>query len=235
MNKNTGLRPAALCIFLLAVLVRPEAIEGTRQHIKIMETTEAAAPEIMDDVIFFSCKPDHPVRYIGIVFAHEEFRKIHLFERNENGVLFCFYPIPEDVRRLDYRLVVDGLWMPDTANPLRVRGDAGITLSRLELPPRPADFALRSPVVRNDGTVEFNAKAPPGRTIYLSGTFNGWDPYMYRLAEVRSGLYSLTLRLLPGTYFYIFHVEGRKLPDPLNPSRGQDSEGYEISVFSVLP
>ena len=228
-------RPAVLCLFFLAILVEPEAIEGTRRHIKIMETTEAAAPEIMDDVIFFSCKPSHPVRYAGIAFAHEEFREIHIFERNEHGVLFYFYTIPENIRSLDYRFVVDGLWMPDPANPLKTRIEAGIVLSRFELPLRTEELSLKSPVVRKDGHVEFNAKGPPGRDIYLSGNFNGWDPYMYRLAEVRPGLYSLTLRLLPGTYYYIFHVEGRKHTDPLNPNRGQDSEGYEISVFSVTP
>ena len=235
MKKSIRPRLAALCIFLLAVLPRPEALEATRRHIKIVETTEAAAPEIMDDFVFFSCKPAHPARYAGIVFAHEEFRTTHLFERNAHGVLFFFYPIPEDVRSLDYRFVVDGLWMPDTKNPLRIRADAGVILSRLDLPQRSETVPIKSPVIRSDGNVEFTAKGPPGRDIYLSGTFNGWDPYMYRLAEVRPGLYTFTLRLLPGTYYYLFNVEGRKHPDPLNPHRGADSEGYEISILSVNP
>ena len=224
-----------LCFFLLAALFRAEAIEGTRRHIKIVETTEARAPEIMDDTVFFSFKPPNRVRYAGIAFQHEEFRQIHLFERNEHDVLFFFYTVPEDIRRLDYRIVVDGLWMPDPKNPLRQRIKAGVILSSLDVPPRTTEIPLKSPVVRKDGNVEFNAKGPPGREIYLSGSFNGWDPYMYRLAEVRPGLYSFTLRLLPGTYSYIFRVEGRKHTDPLNPNRGSDSDGYEISVFSVLP
>jgi hypothetical protein len=221
------------CVLLGAAFTRLAALEGTRAHIKIVETTEAAAPEIMDDVIFFSCKPGYPARSVGIAFAHEEFREIHIFERNEHGVLFYFYPIPEDARSLEYRLVIDGLWISDPKNPLKVRAAGGVVLSRFEIPPGAGGIVLKSPVIRGDGSVEFNLAAPSGRQIYLSGSFNGWDPYMYRLREVRPGLYSFTLRLLPGTYYYIFQAEGKKYLDLLNPNRGQDSEGYEISVLSV--
>ncbi|MDR1931731.1 MAG: glycogen-binding domain-containing protein [Spirochaetales bacterium] len=224
-----------ICGLSLLALVRLPGIEGTRAHIKIVETTEASAPEIIEDTIFFSCKPRETVRYIGIAFAHEQFREIHLFSRNEHGVLFYFYPIPEGVRALDYRLVIDGLWTPDPKNPLKIRSAAGLTLSRLELPAEDAQIAVKSPVIRGDGYVEFNLAAVPGKDVYLSGSFNGWDPYMYRLNEVRPGLYTLVLRLLPGAYYYIFHAEGRKYLDPMNPNRGQDSEGYEISVLFVTP
>jgi hypothetical protein len=224
-----------ICGLSLLALVRLPGIEGTRQHIKIVETTEASAPEIIEDAIFFSCKPREAVRYVGIAFAHEEFREVHLFSRNEHGVLFYFYPFPEELRSLDYRLVIDGLWTVDPRNPLKIRGDAGLVFSRFELPAEARRPVLKSPLIRKDGQVEFAIETLPGREVHLSGSFNGWDPYMYRLSEVRPGLYSLVLRLLPGTYFYIFHAEGRKYLDPLNPNRGQDSEGYEISVLSVPP
>jgi hypothetical protein len=220
--------------FLLGPFSLP-ALEGTRRHVKIIETTEAAAPEIMDDTVFFSYKPQGNTRYAGIAFAHEEFREIHLFERNEHGVLFFFYPIPEGVHGLDYRFVIDGLWTIDPKNPLKIRGAEGLSLSRFEFPADAAQMRTASPVIRADGQAEFNLEAPSGRDIYLSGSFNGWDPYMYRLREVRPGLYSLTLRLLPGTYYYMFNAEGRKYLDPLNPNRGQDSEGYEISVLVLAP
>jgi hypothetical protein len=232
---NPARRFFLICLLFCAALFRLAALEGTRAHIKIVETTEASAPEIMDDVIFFSCKPAYPARYVGIAFAHEEFREVHLFERNEHGVLFYFYPIPEALRSLDYRLVIDGLWTSDPKNPLKLRAAGGIILSRFEIPPEEIELSLKSPVIRNDGSVEFNLAAPSGSRIYLSGSFNGWDPYMYRLNEVRPGLYSFTLRLLPGTYSYIFQAEGKKYLDLLNPNRGQDGEGYEISVLFVAP
>ncbi|MDR1179697.1 MAG: hypothetical protein LBK44_04265 [Spirochaetales bacterium] len=222
-----------ICILLFFTLFSLPALEGTRQHVKIIETTEASAPEIMDDTVFFSCKPRGDVRYVGIAFAHEEFREIHIFERNEFGVLFIFYPIPEELHSLDYRLVIDGLWVTDPENPLKIRDAAGLSLSRFELPVSAAQPVARSPVIREDGQVEFNFEAPPGRDIYLAGSFNGWDPYMYRLRETRPGLYSLSLRLLQGTYYYMFTVEGRKRLDPLNPNRGQDEDGYEISILFV--
>ncbi|MDR1317399.1 MAG: hypothetical protein LBK13_11060 [Spirochaetales bacterium] len=222
-----------MCIFLFFSLFSLPALEGTRQHVKIIETAEASAPEIMDDTVFFSCKPQGTVRYVGIAFAHEEFREIHLFERNEYGVLFLFFPIPEELHSLDYRLVIDGLWTTDPENPLKIRDAGGLTLSRFELPVSAVQSVARSPVIREDGQVEFNFEASPGMDIYLAGSFNGWDPYMYRLRETRPGLYSLSLRLLQGTYYYMFTVEGRKRLDPLNPNRGQDEDGYEISILFV--
>jgi 1,4-alpha-glucan branching enzyme len=116
-----------------------------------------------------------------------------------------------------------------------MRDSSGLSLSRYEFPESVAAVRLKSPIPHKDGTVEFNLKAPPGRLIYLSGSFNGWDPYMYRLAEIRPGLYSLSLRLLPGTYYYIFRSDGKKHIDPLNPNRGHDTEGYEISVLYITP
>jgi 1,4-alpha-glucan branching enzyme len=211
------------------------AVEETRQHIKIVETIEASAPHIFDDTIFFSYKPKESVRYVGIAFAHENFREIHIFQRNEKGVLFYFYPLPEGIRGVDYRFVIDGLWTTDPANPQRMRSNSGLFLSRYEFPESAAVVRPKSPFPRDDGTVEFNLEAPPGKAIYLSGSFNGWDPYMYRLAEVRPGLYSLNLRLLPGTYYYIFRGDGKKYLDPLNPNRGHDPEGYEISVLNITP
>ncbi|MDR1626710.1 MAG: glycoside hydrolase [Spirochaetia bacterium] len=228
-------RAGLICVFSLVSLLGLPALEETSRHIKIVETAEASAPQIMDDTVFFSCKPGDAVRYVGIAFAHEEFREIHLFERNGHGLLFLFYPIPEGLHSLDYRFVIDGLWTTDPKNPLKTRGAEGLSLSRLDLPAGAVHLQTKSPVIRRDGQVEFNLEAPSGREVYLSGSFNGWDPYMYRLREVRPGLYSLTLRLLPGTYYYMFNAEGRKYLDLLNPNRGQDGEGYEISVLVITP
>ncbi|MDR2589063.1 MAG: hypothetical protein LBC67_06510 [Spirochaetales bacterium] len=230
--KNRAL--AGCFFFFLALTVLP-AIEGTRQHIKVMEAVSASAPELIEDMVYFSYNPAAPVRYVAVVFAHENFQQPHVFKRNDHGILFFFYPAPTGLRSLDYRFIVDGLWTTDPANPLKVRDDSGLSLSRYELPQKLAETPLRSPARRTDGMTEFNVTAPSGKIIYLSGSFNGWDPYMYRLDEVKPGLYSFSLRLLPGTYYYIFHTEGKKRTDPLNPNKGYDTEGYEFSVVNVPP
>ena len=48
---------------------------------------------------------------------------------NERGVFVLDYPVPEGVREIHYRIVVDGLWMPDPANPVTEPDGAGALLS----------------------------------------------------------------------------------------------------------
>jgi hypothetical protein len=199
-----------------------------------MGTRSATAPQIFEGSIFFTQKPTRPVRYVGIAFAHENFREIHLFQRNEKGVLFFLYPVPEKIHAVDYRIIIDGLWTTDPVNPLKFRDAAGIAISRFELPPSVREERIKSPLVNpSTGTVEFNVKAPEGRSIFLAGSFNGWDPYMHRFDEVRPGLYTLRMRILPGIYQYYFFSEGNRILDPLNPERGADYEGYSVSILRV--
>lgn len=221
-------------ILLLFPMSLPAFEATTELHLKIMGTRDAAPPHLFEGSVFFTHKPIHPVRYVGIAFAHENFRDIHLFRRNEKGVLFFVYPVPEGLHSLDYRLVVDGLWTTDPTNPLRYRDAAGVSLSRFEVPPETPKAVIKSPVVnRRAGTVEFNLKAPAGKSIFLAGNWNGWDPFMHRFREVEPGLYTFSLRLLPGTYQYYFFSEGNRATDSLNPQRGVDAEGYEVSILRV--
>ena len=219
-------------IFLVSSLFAVET--SADLHLKIMGTRTASAPHIFEGSIFFTQKPAQPVRYVGIDFAHENFREVHLFQRNEKGVLFFLYPVPEKLRYIDYRIIIDGLWSTDPVNPLIFRDSAGIAISRFEFPPSATEERVKSPLIDpSTGSVEFNVKAPEGRNIFLAGRFNGWDPYMHPLKEVRPGLYSLRIRLLPGTYRYYFFSDGNRLLDPLNPERGADYEGYSVSILRV--
>ncbi len=223
----------ALCLLTLAALSVP-ASETLELHVKIVETREASAPHLFNDEVFFSYKPLHPTRYVGIAFAHENFREIHVFQRNDRNVFFFLYPPPEGRSRLDYRLVVDGLWTTDPSNPLMHRDPTGISMSRFDLPPRTAPRRVHSPVIRKDvGMVEFTFQGPPDSDVHLVGSFNSWDPYMHPMREADRGLYTLSLRLLPGNYAYAFYAEGRRVSDPLNPRRIFGPDGSEVSLLAV--
>jgi hypothetical protein len=62
------------------------------------------------------------VRSVAVRFAHESYRVLHQFSRNEFGVFLLDYPVPPGVRDMRYRICVDGLWMSDPSNP-RVQTD----------------------------------------------------------------------------------------------------------------
>ena len=188
-------------------------------------------PEIYEDEVIFTA-PSHYNR-VGISFSHEGYARVHWFKRlmtpkdhselfvngkfrsdidpnKDSGIMFHHQVIPENLKNMDYRLVIDGLWTTDPLNPLTVTGPSGIVESRLPLPERPKNSPAQT---LKPGTYRFLYQAPPGETITVGGNFNNWDPFMYVLEESSPGFYTLTLPLPPGSFQYVFFHRGEQVPD----------------------
>jgi hypothetical protein len=232
------MRKYSLC-FILLVSIPFFSTAGDMEgdlHIKVMRTLKAGPPEVYNGYAFFTFQTHTPVRYVGISFLHEQFRKVHLFQRNDKGVLFFAYPIQEGMTHLDYRLIVDGLWITDPLNPHTYQDSQGVSISRYEFPKEQIRVSLKSPLIREtEQQVVFYLHTEPGKDIYLSGSFCRWDPYLYRMKEIRPGFYTLSLRLLPGTYYYAFYKDGKRFRDPLNKEWRKNSNGQEASLLVVPP
>ena len=224
-----------LPLFLLAALPGNGFETNDFQiHNRIINIQQAEEPRIFEDHLFLSHEADRPVRFVGVAFSHENFSTIHPFIRNIHGIYVFIYPIPDALDRLVYRIVVDGLWMADPVNPERERDPSGIHLSSVTLPPKEINrWKLIAPVIHEDATVDFYYFGSSGQNVYLSGTFNNWDPFMHKLEEKTPGRYSISLNVLPGTHFYYFVANGLFILDPLNPDKGSDSEGFEVSMFTI--
>jgi hypothetical protein len=229
----------------------------------LLRLTTPGAPEIFEDGVLFTAPSSY--RTVGIAFAHEGFAKIYWFKkimtirddeeettgtgsrkrdlpiRQDSGILFHTYTIPQDAgkqdvwnvdaRHLEYRLIIDGLWTVDPLNPLRRLDEkSGILRSVIVLPEIP-----REPAVSDGppGTLSFNYLAEPKETVTVAGDFNGWDPFMYELRETSPGRYSLVLPLPPGIYRYVFYHRGQRFPDPGNPGKVYSASGEIVSEAVV--
>jgi 1,4-alpha-glucan branching enzyme len=119
----------------------------------------------------------------------------------------------------------------DPNNDVRVQDRWGVRVSRLELPAarRPTSY----PVVRDDDVVEFRFLAETGKTVTIVGSFNGWDPFMTRMTESETGVYTRRLRLAPGTHRYYFMVDGVRIPDPQNEEQQWNTDGKIVSVVQL--
>ncbi len=64
--------------------------------------------------------------------------------------------------------------------------------------------------------VRFTVEWPGARSVYLAGTFNGWDPEVRRMKRVRKGepLFVAVLDLPPGRHEYKFVCDGAWVCDP---------------------
>ena len=248
--KNYALLAVFLfCMAGLAHAVDAEDIESPELIDRLLSLRVPQAPVLFEDVVIFTASSQ--LRRVGIAFSEEGFAKVHWFrplyfaldprdipanEKNpslhgDSGVVFYIYQIPEETREIAYRLIIDGLWTTDPANPHSRRDHfSGLALSTISVPYREiAHNHLKGP----PGSLSFNFKGPPGETVSVAGDFNGWDPFMYELREHPAGTYTLNINLPPGKYQYVFFHRGRRYLDPYNGRRVYTRDGQAASEIVI--
>ncbi|MDR2433096.1 MAG: glycogen-binding domain-containing protein [Treponema sp.] len=218
---------------------------------RLLSLSVPGAPEIFEDAVIFTAPS--AFRRVGVAFAYENFSKIYWFRQlmlpqegldapippgkkvpdpfKDSGILFYAHQVPAGISELEYRLIINGLWTVDTANPqIRRDGVTGLAYSVVSLPLRsPAPGPLEGP----PGSLSFSFRGPPGETVTVAGSFNGWDPFMYELAEGPAGVYTFNLFLPPGTYQYAFFHRGERFPDPYNSRRIYAKDGRAVSEIEL--
>ena len=240
----------ALLIFIIGNIVAVD-IESYQfiDHLRLI--TRPGKPEIFQDGVLFTASSS--LQRVGISFAHENYAKVHWFQRlmvpkdpadllvngkvsnkidpyEDSGIMFHIEPISADMENMDYRLIIDGLWTTDPTNPIRVSGPSGVVESRFPLPER--HMTALAPAV--PGVYTFSYHAPSGETITVGGSFNNWDPFMYELRETSRGFYTLSLPFPPGTFQYAFFYKGEQIPDPTNTRKLYTRAGRIVSEATVF-
>ena len=83
-------------------------------------------------------------------------------------------------------------------------------------------------------SVTFTLHGEKGRAVYLAGEFNEWDPTAKKMAyKARSGIYTATVKLAPGSYQYKFVIDGTWCADPENVNGVPNDHGTFNSVIEV--
>ena len=227
----------------------PEAVTfGADRWLEVAGITEAQEPRVFDDLVVFSFDQPRYARYVAAAFAHEGYRELHVFSaRRREGrsdLFYLAYPVDPEWSHLEYRIVVDGVWVADPHAPELFRDGRGIEVGRVALREQPP-YRQRAPIVHGDGTVtfmfSFDIRVSPtietveGRQvsvtsirdprINLVGTFNGWDPFMHRLAGPdENGFYSLRLPVSEGNHYYYFMINGHRVLDSFNRDLARDRQ-----------
>ncbi len=207
-------------------------VDSMDLHLKVTGITKAQAPELWRDYIILTYQVPWNTRSVGAAFSPEDYRTIHSFKRNKEGVFFLVLPRPKK-EWVDYRLVVDGVWQIDPQNPLQVWDPNGIPLSRVLLSREQSAPTLGTIINREKSSVTFRLRAKNGQSVYLTGEFNNWDPYMTPMQEESPGIYSVELQVSPGTYAYNYVVNGETIPDPWNYQQHLISTGELVSLLQV--
>jgi hypothetical protein len=223
-------------ILMLVCLAVPAgtafAANALMLDIAVQSISTSQPPRMVEDELLLSYKPDGHAGFVGVRFAHESWQVLHSFARNEKGVFVLDYPVPEGVREIRYRMVVDGLWMTDPSNPRIDTDGLGNELSVFVLEKEPAR-TLINPKRERDGSLTFTFTGAPGRRVFIAGDFNNWDPFIDPLEETAPGTYSITLRIPSGGHWYYFFSNGSRILDRYNPVTGEDPDGKTVSYFSA--
>lgn len=205
-------------------------INSFKLHIRVSEMKESESPFIFGENIVFSYKPSKKnVRHVGISFLNEDFSKIYNLHRNENGVYFYLYKYPK-LNEVSYKFIEDGVWVNDKNNTL-LSNNNFIKLSSFRIPKNNIK-ELDSPIVKNQ-KVTFKVREESGSSVYLTGDFNSWNPFLYPLDEVKEGIFTITLTLPKGKYGYYYISNGERKLDIENFNRGYSRLGEEVSIFSI--
>jgi len=79
----------------------------------------------------------------------------------------------------------------------------------------------------------FSLFAPEAHEVYLIGDFNDWRPDELKARRLKDGTWRKAVTLKPGTYQYLFLVDGQWWADPDNPARARNPFGTENSVIEI--
>jgi hypothetical protein len=233
----------------LGFAIELESIESHKVTEYLLGLKGPNAPVFIEDMVVFTASSS--LRRVGVAFADEGFYKVHWFRQmlikqdpldiaadprhvspyKDSGILFYIHKAPEGATEIEYRLIINGLWTTDPVNPnMRRDSNSGLTWSTLALPPRTPELG---PLKGPPGSLSFFFTGPPGETVSVGGSFNGWDPFMYELKEGPPGNYSLNIPLPPGRYQYVFFHRGQRYLDPNNASRVYSKDGRVASEIVI--
>ena len=91
--------------------------------------------------------------------------------------------------------------------------------------------AAKKPALKN---VTFTVHADKGKAVYLAGVFNQWSLTAKKMAyKAKSGIYTATIKLAPGSYEYKFVIDGTWCADPENANAVANDQGTFNSVIEV--
>ena len=81
-------------------------------------------------------------------------------------------------------------------------------------------------------SVTFTFHAEKGKSVYVAGEFNQWNPTAKKMA-FKKGIYTATIKLAAGTYQYKFVIDGTWCADPENANAVANDQGTFNSVITV--
>lgn len=80
--------------------------------------------------------------------------------------------------------------------------------------------------------ITFSIQINSAKEVFLAGDFNKWNKNSIKLVKKDKNKWETIIPLPPGSYRYVYYVDGKKTLDPLN-SKTDKYENEEVSLLKV--
>ncbi len=80
--------------------------------------------------------------------------------------------------------------------------------------------------------VKFTVKIANAKAVSVAGDFNKWNQDSVSLVQREKNTWVTVIPLPPGTYNYLYRIDGQLILDPLNPDTAM-LDGRKVSVRTV--
>ncbi len=125
-----------------------------------------------------------------------------------------------------YKFYIDGKWVADPDVEARVSDGKGGWATPFAAYSRKGEYT----------PIRFSLDRPEAEDVRVSGNWLNWDGEGIRMARDKDGVWSITVPLKPGTYYYKFYIDGKWVADPDEPERAvSDGKGGYMTKFVVHP
>jgi hypothetical protein len=218
MKKN---RISGIFIFIASIIIVCTSFTKG-DAASLHDVTHGGPPIITEEGILFRYE-DHqnPPLYVMVSGDFNGWEKPLLMTRNQHSIYVHMFretdthSVVLGEGRYRYRYLVDGIWQPDPRNSNTVYDSYGTELSYFEIR-TPIIILDQNPVHVERNRYIFYYEDMNARTVFLVGNFNNWNPYSHPMRKNRSGIWEISLELIPGAYTYRFLVDGIYRKDPLS-------------------
>jgi 1,4-alpha-glucan branching enzyme len=121
----------------------------------------------------------------------------------------------------------------------RSRAGGGFGLVPRSLSARNPEFLerIKRPMARQAAILKpqtFQLNAPEANKVLLAGDFTEWQKKAIPMQKNGDGLWTITVKLAPGDYNYLFMVDGQWCEDPECPLRVPNPYGGKNMVRQVV-
>jgi len=103
---------------------------------------------------------------------------------------------------------------PTMVRPLTSKSDRWHDRCKASLGDMNTSTCYQAPAGQQPCHVSSSCEAPTAEAVRLVGDFNGWDLVATRMRRTACGHWIASLALKPGSYTYVFIVDGNLTLDP---------------------